>query len=526
MKLSWTAFSGIRPQVDPRLLPNGNAQVADNVNTASGGLSPLEGPLEVMALPIAEVKTIYRFGQALASATQYWFAWNKYVDVVKGAIADDTSERTYWTGDGAPKYTTADIGTTGSPLPSASRPLGVPAPTTAPTLTAAGSGDASGLSETRVVIYTFVTDNGEESAPSPPATIDILIGQTVDISGMETAASNAAVLNTKRIYRAQAGAYLFASEIPAADATYSDTVATDALGEPCPSVGWDMPPASMTGLTGGPSGMMAAVDGYNVLFAEPFRPHAWPQAYAQAVAYPLVGLGQFGNSFIALTTGRPFVMTGAHPANMSVVPAGFYQPCVSKESIVSTGDDVIWASPTGFASMGQGGARELTAGIFTTAQWQALKPETIIGSWYEHRYVGSYDPGDGRHMFTFDPATQEWVDLPGLACTALYRDTVGDALYLSVGDHIQKYRGGADLSYTWQSQDVVTPLMSFAVARVTGSYPTTFKLYKDGTLAMTKSVTSDEPFKLPDANARLWSISVAGSEETLGVAIATTETEI
>ena len=29
MKVTWTKFSGIRPKVDTRLLPDGNAQVAD-----------------------------------------------------------------------------------------------------------------------------------------------------------------------------------------------------------------------------------------------------------------------------------------------------------------------------------------------------------------------------------------------------------------------------------------------------------------------------------------------------------------
>lgn len=526
MKLSWTQFSGIRPRVDPRLLPDGSAQVAQNVYLERGGLRGILGLLDIAPLAKVGVKTIYRFGQALASATQYWFTWTDDVDVVKGPIADDTEERTYWTGGGAPRYTTAAIGTTGTDLPSASRPLGVPAPAMAPVLAASGAPPADAGMETRVYIYTFVTDMGEESAPSGPTTVEIVVGQGVSVSGMDTAASNGAVLTHKRIYRAQRGPYLFVAEIPIATTQYTDTLASADLGEVCPSVGWDMPSPSMTGLTGGPNGMMAAIDGYTVRFCEPFRPFAWPEAYSQTVDYPCVGLGQFGQAFVVLTTGLPYVMTGVDPAGITTTPAKFYQPCVSKRSIVSTGGDVIWASPDGLVSIGASDTQVLTQGLFTPTQWRALHPETIIGAWHEGRYVGSYDPGTGRVGFMLRPSTQEWIDLPQMAATAMYRDTVGDALYLCVGDRIMQFRAGSVLPFTWMSQEAVTPLMTFSAARVTGDYPITFTLYKDGAAVHTRAVTSDEPFRLPDGIGRSWEILLTGSSAVLGAAIAESVEEL
>src|SRR5690606_15619413 len=139
------------------------------------------------------------------------------------------------------------------------------------------------------------------------------------------------------------------------------------------------PSATMTALTGGPNGMMAAIDGYTVRFCEPFRPHAWPMAYSQTVDYPCVGLGQFAQTFVALTTGFPYLLSGVHPGNVSMAPAKFYQPCVSKRSVVSTGGDVIWASPDGLVSLGSSGEQVLTESIFTPEQWRALNPETMIG---------------------------------------------------------------------------------------------------------------------------------------------------
>lgn len=528
MKPTWTKFSGIRPRFDDRLLPEGNAQVAENILTERGGVRPMTGTAEVFALSKTSVQSIYRFGQTLDDEDQYWFHWTTDVNVVKGPIANDTEERTYWTGDGVPKYATAAISTAGADLPSGSRPLGVPAPTAAPTLAEYEIAPSTTTGEeTRVYIYTFVTDKGEESAPSEPATITIQTGQGVTLSALQTAASNAAVLSYKRIYRAQRGKYLFVAEIPIATLSYDDTVASDALGEVCPSVAWDTPPETMFGLVGGPNGIMAAADGYDALFCEPFRPHAWPQKYRRALSFPIVGVGQFAQSWVFLTTGFPEVISGAHPGNMSQGSAKtFYQPCVSKRSVVSIGTDVIWASPDGLCSLGAGGERVLTADIFTPEDWRALNPESILGAWHEGYYIGFYDPGGGVRGFMLNPATQEWVDLPSLAATAVYRDTVTDALYVCVDDAVHKWRAGAALTYTWKSADLVTPLMDFVAGRVTGDYPVTFKLYKNGSLKQTKTITSDEPFKLPAGLARKWAVEVSGTNAVLGIALATSEGEI
>lgn len=535
MKLQWTQFTGIRPKVDDRLLPDGNAQVADNVRTERGGIRAMEGTRQIMQLPKTNVQTIYRFGQALKSETQYWFHWSQDVDVVKGPIENDTNERTYWTGEGAPRFTMTSLGTSGTNLPSASRVLGIQPPNMAPLADAYGAlptdpetGEViEGLgSERRVYVYTFVTDLGEESQPSPPVMVEIVVGQQVRLHGMLTSAGNGAILSTKRIYRAQRGTYLFVAEIPAGTTQYIDNVPSDALGEALPSLEWDPPSPSMRGLTGGPNGMMAAFDGYTVRFCEPFRPHAWPMAYQQTVGYPVVALGQYGQSFVALTSGLPYVMQGVHPANIAVSAAKFYQPCLSKRSVVSIGSDVIWASPDGLVSLGEGGERILTKELFTQDQWLAFKPETMVGAWHEGWYIGSYDPGGGRRSFMFSPATQEWIDLPGLAIQAMYRDTVSDALYLCINNRIHKFRDGAPMPFTWKSQEIITPLTDFVAARVTGTYPVTFKLYKNRQLRMTKVVQEDEPFKLPGSLARVWEVEVSGQGEVLGIALSTSETDI
>lgn len=530
MKLTWTTFAGIRPKLDPHLLPEANAQVANNTNMERGGVRGLEGVRDIMTLAKANVRTIYRFGLSLDSETNYWFHWNKDVDVIKGPINDDTAERTYWTGDGAPKYTTAQLGISGGNLPSGWRPLGVIGPTTSPMLFPEGEFDDEAGSEDRVYVYTFLSDMGEESVPSDPATVTIRDGQSVKITAMETASPNAAVLTSKRIYRAQRGLYLFVEEIPIGDTEFIDELGSDNLGEPCPSITWTPPPATLHALISGSGGVCAALDTeerYSVRFCDPYHLHAWPGNYQQTVDYPTVALGHFGQSYVVLTTGHPYILTGLHPKNMTMTPARFYQPCMSKRSVVVAGGDVVWASPDGLVSLGHSGELVLTSDIFTPEDWRKRNPATMQGNWHESWYVGSWDDNDGvTRGFMFQPSTREWIDLPHLAPRAMHRDTVGDALYMVIGAQLVKFRGGAPAPYTWRGAKVTTPLTDFTVARVTGGYPVTFRLIRDGVQVYERNVQSDEPFKLPSGLGRTWELEISGTNTVLGIALGTTEGEI
>lgn len=73
-------------------------------------------------------------GTAAAGAWTYqngfWFHWTTLVHAVKGPVAGDTTERTYYTGDGVPKVTDSSLATAGggTAYPNNSYTLGIPAP--------------------------------------------------------------------------------------------------------------------------------------------------------------------------------------------------------------------------------------------------------------------------------------------------------------------------------------------------------------------------------------------------------------
>ena len=106
MKIALTQFGGIAPLVHPVNLSDFAAQAAENYRSDGGDLRPLIGPGIVPGVTLGRasdgvIRTVYRYGQDMASDTQYWLQWlSPDVSVQRGLIPGDTDERTFWTGDG------------------------------------------------------------------------------------------------------------------------------------------------------------------------------------------------------------------------------------------------------------------------------------------------------------------------------------------------------------------------------------------------------------------------------------------
>ncbi|MEK6244015.1 MAG: hypothetical protein AABM33_05885 [Pseudomonadota bacterium] len=180
-----TGFSGVVPRRGARLLEPNQAQVAVNCRLTSGYVGPLKQPKAVYTPVVAGIMSIFRMTDGVSD---YWQAWAKDVDAVKGPIAGDITYRTYYTGDNEPRVTNIALATVGVPYPKTFFVLGVFPPSTAPTVVPSGGGAPA---ETRGYVYTFVTPWGEESQPSPVSAL--ATGNTNgnwDLSLMDTAPLN------------------------------------------------------------------------------------------------------------------------------------------------------------------------------------------------------------------------------------------------------------------------------------------------------------------------------------------------
>lgn len=183
--LRWKEFSGIAPRIARRLLPQNMAREAYNVKPWAGELRAFKHTKRVATLEkLGTVKSIY-----LLQGT-YWLSWTYPVNVVKAPIPDDDTGRIYFTGENQePRVTNTSVATTGgTDYPRAWYALGIHEPRAAPTV---GHTGGVGANEDRAYVYTFVTQWGEESAPSPAGTHTGKADATsFNLSGMDTAPAN------------------------------------------------------------------------------------------------------------------------------------------------------------------------------------------------------------------------------------------------------------------------------------------------------------------------------------------------
>lgn len=533
--LTIKSFGGIAPVVPPRYLADSQAQTALNCPMWNGSLQPLaDTGSSVYALTKSGTpQTIYRFGQDNPSDTEHWLHWTSDVDVARGQIAGDTSEWTFFTGDGAPKATYNSIALSGTDYPTVSRPLGLPAPTQAAIAAVTGALDETELVETRVYTYTFVNkESGREieSAPAPASNnVDVRTSQSVSLTGLASVPAGGYVVTHRRIYRSTSGTFLFVAEIPVANTTYSDTVDADDLAEQLPSLNWSEPPSTLSGLTNLPNGMMAGFVGRDIYFCEPYRPHAWPVDYSQTIDYPVVGLGRMDTTLAVMTTGSPYFVQGTHPTAMAVVKSDLEQACVSKRSIVSHGGAVFYASPDGLMMLSSGGSRVVTDNLFSFKQWQAFfKPESIHAYQQDNQYIAFYDNGSQQGGFIYDMRSQNFI-LHDIYATAGFQDLQRDKLFVASADgSVRVWASGAVKNFTWRSKKFTMPKpLSFGWAQVEAeAYPMTMKVLADGVVVREHTVTSRNPFRLPVQVGRDYELEVSGTNEVFSIAVAHSASEL
>jgi hypothetical protein len=455
--LKFIGFVGESPKIIPRLLPDMAAQIAHNTRLDDGGLTPvrqMHAEYQFPSVPAGGYKTIYKWGTT-------WMGWPGDVYAVPGPVADD---RLYIMGDGPPKMIVGG----------ATYPLAVPFPPTALTASLSGTATPGAQGTTRIYVYTYVTAFGEESEPCPPsADVFWTPGQTVTLSGflVPPAGRN---ITLQRIYRAQTGktgtSLYFIAERPASANNFVDNVSPESLQEVIPSVGWTAPPADLTGLISLPNGMMAAFHGKELCFSEPWRPHAWPDAYKLTMDYPIVGLGAFGSSVVVTTKGTPYIVTGTEPESMASERIEENLPCINARGIVDLGYMVVYPSGDGLVQVTSAGARIFSTSLFSRDDWLRLNPANMAASHYNGRYFTTYgysDLANNEYIGAFI------IDMTGEQPYLLRTNSRGDALYYDLPSG-QLYMLVGAVVYEWDSLQMPNAIQQWKSKLVVMPKPTNF----------------------------------------------------
>lgn len=471
-------FLGEAPKLAGELLPDTVAQYAFNAKLYAGDLIPYRIPEVVASLEkVGPIASIYPMA---SGSNKLWLHWTEDVDVAKGPIASDTTQRIYYTGQGEPRVTNFTLATSGggASYPISYYTLGLPAPTVA--VSAALGGGGAGAALARTYVYTWLTLWGEESQPSPVSnSVNALEGQTVNITGLPVVGPVGQYQTTgmvKRLYRAVttgAGTFYFkVADIALATAVYADTVATAVLTVFLPSTDYDAPNAAMKGIIALPNGMMAAFFDNNLCFAEPYQPHAWPIKYRLTTDSNIVAIASVGTSIVVATEGNPYVFTGNSPADVTSTRLDIIYPCVAKRSMVNMGFGAVYASRAGLVVISQSGNDLLTKYVHYWDTWQDSFDITLLTArYYDGKYFAAH--GTGSFIFEKDEQIGGYFVESSYQFTAAYYDPLAAIFYFALGPSVYQWDPptGVRSVVDWKSKVFKTAdMVNFGAARVIGDW--------------------------------------------------------
>ena len=403
------SFNGQLPKIDDRLLPDDFAAYALNTSLASGILRGISQP-QLLADLSHRVETVRKVWRLDDDGKDFWFGLSDPdADLVKAPLVNDAFDRYYWTQAGfPPQYSTLARMKSGQ-LPYS---LGIPGPQFAPTLTVTGGGldeegapDPNAEEETRGYVFTFVSIYGEEGQPSPPVTGEGFPDGTWTLGNLNQMPINAETkdIDRIRIYRTVVGAsgspiFIMVDELPLGTATYDDTKTDEEIidNSILPSTEWAMPPDGLQGLLVAAGGFLVGFKGRDLYFSEPYRPHAWPASYVLTMEWPIVGLGQLGNTVVVMTQGAPQAATGVHPSAMTLEKTNTPEPCLHKGSIVNAPEGVYYAGASGLMLIAGSGPQNVLQNVVDREDWiTRYNPTKIRAARHKTGYIALTGTGQG-----------------------------------------------------------------------------------------------------------------------------------
>ncbi len=443
-------FSGVVPVKGARSIPDGYATESVNTWLYGDELRGVRPPVLLQSLQTTTRKVL-RIPQGtiggdpaypsvipppsyLGDSTWLQFE-DKNTDIVKAALVEDKFNRWYFCSPSkGPRFNTFANMKAG--LVTDGYKLGVIGPTQAASHTPVVASITGGAAPnvTRSYVYTWANEFGEESQPSLPGTKTGFADGVWHLTNLQPAPAPSAgypAYQKKWLYRTVTGTgggweYYRVAEIPMAQLTYDDNGATApdsavTMNLTLETTPWDLPPANLQGWVAMPNGFLVAFDkaietpagsgnwvgGNNIYLSEAYHFHAWPRSYKYATEALVVGLGVLGQTCVICTQGYPATLTGVKPSACTFTKATVDEPCLSRDSIVSSPAGVVYASQNGLISVGPSGINNVIQGLVTREEWlKNYLPQYLRGVRYQSGYLAlRMPPAPGlRSGFLIDPS--------------------------------------------------------------------------------------------------------------------------
>lgn len=451
------------PRRSKRLLPGNFGQEAINSKLLSGEIRGLRAPLPLHTFaPGTLPKRAWRVRRDDDPSEQYWVSSQfPNAELIKPPLLNDSFDRRYLFEPGQPAkvFTVDDLAAGTGPWN-----VAFTHPTVAPTLAIATPAPNE---RTVVYVYTYVTEWGEESPPSPPAEILAGDGSEVDVSGFYTPTPviEGRAFEKVRIYRTVTffgqGAFFYVGEVPWGTNTFTDSQ-SDAIvsfNETLSSQTFSSPPDGLFGARVHPSGALVAVKGRDVWFSEPYRPNAWPEVYKISVSDEIVGIEVWEQNVGVFTKGRPSLIYGPTPAQTGLLRFPMPDPCLSYGSIVGAPEGAYYASDQGLTLFTAVGPKNITRELISEEEWQSnYADERISAARYGTQYIAIERPQVGFIIDNLEPriALTDIV-FPDLAFVSLDEDYYTGRVYAVAGDTVYEWDPvvGEEVDWIWKSKQYI-----------------------------------------------------------------------
>lgn len=468
-------FAGMMPMKDKSVLPENMADYCSDAFLYAGTVQGFREANPVHTIQNPGISSVYRIPRTNNPVPDFenslWLEfYDPYMAVARAPVLEDQFKRYYFfpsdkaAANNGPYYNTLVRLESGLPP----YQLGVPTPETAPVINCKGG--TSDVQEVRSYVYTWVTLYGEEGPPSPPATLQGNVNGTWNVHGFHptTGQRAQAPLVSCNIYRTVTGSdgtanYYLAGNVPLTATGFADNWAnSDITGNIIlPSTTWTPPPADLQGVVNMANGMLVGWSNERELwFCEPYRPHAWPAAYAVVVNAPIVRLAAIGQSVVVLTTGMPWIATGATPSTVTMGRIETREPCISRGSVCPAGEGAYYASPNGVILVNTMGTTNVTQLFIDKEHWSRMGIENFAASKYSAAYVAfvkgsklhdngiAIDHQTQNSLFTFLSTGQEVVNV--------YLDEFSGSTFIVTDTEVIEWNPSqidSVLPYKWRSRE-------------------------------------------------------------------------
>lgn len=555
MKIKVSNFLAMFPKIHPSKLKDTAAAVAKNLDVTSGVIRPF--------YKTKFEKKLTDFGTFIQDIRYFsfpdkdgFFQFPSYVDLTYSPIADDQYRRVYWSGDsrgnGHILYSYTPLLTAGETFnPRYWYKLGIPAPTQPPLIQSHSTSytedeQADLADEARIYVYTYVTEIGEESAPSPASAMITLPHDKsiVKLTGLylDPDASSGRNIKKKRIYRSLTNSsgtadLYFVAEIDAAIEEFEDKLDGSDVNtaDSLPSIAWDAPRTGLSGLGVTAKGVNYAFYEKTACFSEPYYPYAWPRDYEITVQYDIVAMGHFENYIIVATKSTPYLISGIDPSTTTVQELPLNEACISKRSMVSMATCVCYASPNGIVMAYGATAKLISEAYFDKDTWTALNPKSIHAVEYRGKYLFFYENGNDKGAYIFDPLQIDFgitkLDFWFKAATRHHQTEKLFFLDTDNNVHLLDDTISNRLPFTWRSKvfDVGGEGARMLAAKVVADNynDLNIKIFCDNKLLYQKKLINNRSFRLPNHSKHTeWQIELSGTSSVRDIVLAETMVEL